>query len=1848
MHSTNFLLQLRQILNEKDCQVVISSLRQDPLIWSEFNNLEFAKYSICFIGNNVKKWNPGILAVLSLFPEGTPELINSILTGPLAPDLRQKAILQFEQVLLTRQQPVTLEQAALSALALKERFRLRGTWQGIRDELSIKSHEIPNSTYLIWATTIACVYNLVSEPTEFLRALIPLRNSDVSKDFIGLIVHAILSSPLTDFDQVQEFVKLVQDYPIEIHLQILKQLENRGRTELVHKLAIAFLETERIDTFYLNSLTIASNNEVTEDTDLPSLKDPLTFDEPLRAIEILRHLASLFLFAAEPENAEKMLNRANDTIKRWEARLSSQLALITQTNQDPEAAIRAWKKALDLAPESKTIQLQIANTMMMADHWEEANELLAALSDDSQSKYTQVKFAVRSGETEKARTLAKSIPIHEFLNNSFSGNNEDLDQINLAPLPGEVVSTLLGLGLVPEAVAFTHDLVSNRSNDRDLLESTIKGYLQLNSAEDAIETSLVGTLLHPEEIKFHKYLASAFESGNDFQKAFIERQSILEILPTPEPEDHLAFASVAIKLGQPDITLSTAQNVLQSDPENGVAHKLIGLALLEKKDKLGAIDHFSQAISFSPEQSDAWLALSNTYCEIGDLQKNLETLREASHAVPQSSEILFALAKACLKSGSPSEGLPALREAFSLDDHSAAIGLLLGNTLYDLGHFEEADQVLQKARNANPRNPELAFLHSQIYILLGDKNSALKALLISSENHSLDADSAILLAQTAKEIRGEKAAYLNMDGTQNRDESSMIDDLDPMLIVMALRAVVENDPNNFEAQLLLGDSLLDAAHYQDAYDVFSELSENSKAQVLAWSDRVQLGLGKSALQTNQVDMAVTLLQEAAMAYPDNIEIHHALAEALQTASLDQEAIIAAREALLIAPDDIHNLIWFAKKATDLNSLPEAVDALEQAIQIEPERADLVLRLSQIHIENDNVPAAKRYLSRLFTIPNTSPKEYRLAAQSLEDIDEFSSAITFLETVEILNPESSWDFYSEMANTYENVGKYAKALEKNQKAKEIQPEEICLGVSQSDLLAKLDQNFDAITCLEDTLDIIQKSASESLESQQIQTKQILNPVLYKQGHKEITLAQIHLRLAKLLRATGEFSKALEQAKVAFALDPEAIQIRTLTAELAYSLIEDDFAYQICNWEKLVQVEKGKEKSQNLFDSDMRISLLSILNDLATERGETDLASKAISNGFSLSPNHPRLLALQARMAYKRGEIEEADQILQETLFSGSPLEKKFAGDELPENINDVWTTLSLAEAALELGYWNAALTGFKKAAQQDPQLPRTHLRFARAIVIAAEAQDYCKTLKITAHAPDQVVLREDFENEIISISELFDHPSVNHWKLRGQVCFQPNQKTLTDLARIASSPDDISAMIIGYQKNNDFSEVKEWAQKAIENSNVMFKLALSLLDEEPATSKQIMQKLTSTNPREPRYSAAMAFLIQDSPEESLYWIENASKIWPEETEWHRFAANLYHQLGNPILELTHRQIIVKLNPTNILDQITLGKSHIDCGDFNQALQILEGTNRQDTENVEVWKLMATAQSKLGNSIEAKSSIEHALALNPVDHEALVFSGQLELSLNQVEKALHRADTILAGNHLDIDGLVLYTQSMRKKGLSADALLAIDQALSTLNNPFPLLLERAHLIKQLHGNQELLPDLIALSKSHPESAEVSILLATTYSELGQYEEAEQTAQTALKLSPDDPSMHLLLGHIQRAKGQLDQSIQHLDEAIRYSPAQVDAYIELGKTYQERRDNHRALRIFRQATQVAPEDFRPFYQAGLVLRESKDYVGAESMFRRAARLAPENVNVKRQLGAIITLNLVHNPQLITVGHE
>jgi tetratricopeptide (TPR) repeat protein len=153
-----------------------------------------------------------------------------------------------------------------------------------------------------------------------------------------------------------------------------------------------------------------------------------------------------------------------------------------------------------------------------------------------------------------------------------------------------------------------------------------------------------------------------------------------------------------------------------------------------------------------------------------------------------------------------------------------------------------------------------------------------------------------------------------------------------------------------------------------------------------------------------------------------------------------------------------------------------------------------------------------------------------------------------------------------------------------------------------------------------------------------------------------------------------------------------------------------------------------------------------------------------------------------------------------------------------------------------------------------------------------------------------------------------------------------------------------------------------------------------------------------------------------------------------------------------------------------------------------------------------------------------------------------------------------------------------------------------------------------------------------------------LVKALAEGGETEQAISTAKTILSkddvghTSSQKSQLHLLAGRLLRKEGQLDQAVHHFNEAKKLDPQGHESYLELGRTHMDRREYDRALERLNQSIELAPNEAMTYFYAGKVLKELKHYERAERMLRQASKLAPNNLRIHRQLGVLVTLNLVH----------
>jgi tetratricopeptide (TPR) repeat protein len=214
-------------------------------------------------------------------------------------------------------------------------------------------------------------------------------------------------------------------------------------------------------------------------------------------------------------------------------------------------------------------------------------------------------------------------------------------------------------------------------------------------------------------------------------------------------------------------------------------------------------------------------------------------------------------------------------------------------------------------------------------------------------------------------------------------------------------------------------------------------------------------------------------------------------------------------------------------------------------------------------------------------------------------------------------------------------------------------------------------------------------------------------------------------------------------------------------------------------------------------------------------------------------------------------------------------------------------------------------------------------------------------------------------------------------------------------------------------------------------------------------------------------------------------------------------------------------------------------------------------------------------------------------------------------------------------------------LEKTGNPEEALQLLENLVIANEADADVLLMFIQLKQKLFGSRSVIPLLEDLRKEFDFDDSILEDLAEAYFEVGEFDKAQREALEVLKTQPDHSRMKIILAKINHQKGQLDLAIHYCVEAIADEPNEIDGYLTLAEVYIERREISDALGVYKQAIRMNPENHLPYYHAGLLLRETKDYKEAEIMLKHAARLAPDGLQIRRQLGAVVALNLVHNAQ-------
>ena len=147
-----------------------------------------------------------------------------------------------------------------------------------------------------------------------------------------------------------------------------------------------------------------------------------------------------------------------------------------------------------------------------------------------------------------------------------------------------------------------------------------------------------------------------------------------------------------------------------------------------------------------------------------------------------------------------------------------------------------------------------------------------------------------------------------------------------------------------------------------------------------------------------------------------------------------------------------------------------------------------------------------------------------------------------------------------------------------------------------------------------------------------------------------------------------------------------------------------------------------------------------------------------------------------------------------------------------------------------------------------------------------------------------------------------------------------------------------------------------------------------------------------------------------------------------------------------------------------------------------------------------------------------------------------------------------------------------------------------------------------------------------------------LAGALSQLGpeQYARAQEAAEIAVAIDPDDPITRLNMATVLELQGFYPAAIEQYHQALDQNPGVVDLHIGLAYNYYATRDIPTAILTFQDAVDVDPDNAAVYDGLGWMYFLIGEYPTAEENLVQAVDLDPEMVRAHAHLGAAYYRNL------------
>jgi putative PEP-CTERM system TPR-repeat lipoprotein len=323
-----------------------------------------------------------------------------------------------------------------------------------------------------------------------------------------------------------------------------------------------------------------------------------------------------------------------------------------------------------------------------------------------------------------------------------------------------------------------------------------------------------------------------------------------------------------------------------------------------------------------------------------------------------------------------------------------------------------------------------------------------------------------------------------------------------------------------------------------------------------------------------------------------------------------------------------------------------------------------------------------------------------------------------------------------------------------------------------------------------------------------------------------------------------------------------------------------------------------------------------------------------------------------------------------------------------------------------------------------------------------------------------------------------------------------------------------------------------------------------------------------------------------------------------------ALHLQRSLGDRSATLARAQAAQAALPNDPRILLQLVAAQAAQGEYQQAIGNLNRLQQLQPQSAPVHLQLALVQGAAGNLAAARTALDNALRLSPTAPDVVRAAMALALQDKQPERAVQLAREVQSRLPAQATGWLLEGDFELQRGQAPAAVAAYRAALAKQESPQTAArLHRALLALDPSQAQQFSARRL---QEHPKDGYFLVYLAEQAQAAAKWPEAEARYKQALQIAPEDAMVQNNLANVLLAQGKRPEALSLAQRAARQAPHMPEVLDTLAAAHAQSGQWSQAVEVQQRALEMQPQD------DGYRLRLAHILVGAGSKDKAREELA------------------------------